>query len=502
MSLTFERKLPIILFFVFLMLTTVGVVFYQNTASFQDTIRSQQDAQMVVSSVDETVAHVFEIQTALINFINVSNPTYLEPFERAKPRIRQNIEKLRAAMADDPAQLEEINRIDQICRQYVSEVSRKVDLRKIEGTRFPEVEKVWTEGQRMLEQIRASGERIKQTVRLRQHEKDLDATRRSVATVWVLIVSSLAGIVSLGLANLTVLSEIKKRKSAQLQLIELNEGLEKKVEDRTAELKLANDKLLAAGVERESILYSEKEARQEAEIANRLRDEFMATVSHELRTPLNSILGWARMMKAGNLDEAQSEKALTTIIKNSETQNRLIEDLMDVARVISGKLELQLEELDLADVVAQAVETVKPTADSRVVPIDLIARRGEAVVRGDNDRLVQVFTNLLGNAVKFSPEGSPVFVTVAAAGDNAIVVFNDRGKGISPEFLPLVFERFRQDLKNRGNNGGLGLGLAIVRNLVEMHGGTVRAESEGEGCGAVFTVTLPLSEGSSSAGEI
>ena len=179
----------------------------------------------------------------------------------------------------------------------------------------------------MLDQVRASGERIKTTelTMLQQHE--LSGDWKLTVTVWVLIISSLAGIVSLGLANLTVVSEIKKRRAAQGKLIEVNEGLERSVEQRTMELKRANEKLLEVGLERESILFSEKEARKEAEIANRLRDEFMATVSHELRTPLNSILGWARLMKSGTLNDAQYEKALTTIIKNSESQNRLIEDL-------------------------------------------------------------------------------------------------------------------------------------------------------------------------------
>ena len=264
---------------------------------------------------------------------------------------------------------------------------------------------------------------------------------------------------------------------------------------RTAELSDANVKLQAIASEREVILSKEKSSRREAEIANRLRDEFMASVSHELRTPLNSILGWARLMKGGTLDENQSHKALATIIKNSETQNRLIEDLLDVARVISGKLQLDIVELDPIEVVSNAVETVGPLAEAKHINIGLNVERadGDRIIKGDRNRMTQVFTNLLTNSIKFSPDGSPIFVSVRFA-DNVVTTIEDRGKGISPDFLPLVFERFRQDTTDASKNGGLGLGLAIVRNLVEIHGGTVMAESEGEDKGATFTVTLPFAE--------
>lgn len=492
MSLTFERKLPTILFFVFLMLTTIGVVFYLGSASFQDTIANQRRAQEIVSTVDHTVELAFETNSALFNFILTSNDTYLVPFERAKPKIRQNIERLRVLTGDRPDIANDINRLDQTLKEFTGEVSAKIDRRKINGLNDSVAEIPWAEGQRMLEIIRASSERIKsvENAALRQSEQGGD--RRYTVIVWILIISSIAGIVSLIFANRTVISEIKKRRSAESDLIDANEGLEHKVESRTQELKIANEKLLQAGLERESILFSEKQARHEAEVANRLRDEFMATVSHELRTPLNSILGWARLMKDGSLDNAQFEKALTTIIKNSESQNRLIEDLLDVARVISGKLPLELVELDLSDVLRQAVETIRPAAEVKKIGIEFKDLQEGLSVRGDLGRLVQVFTNLLGNAIKFSHPGTAVTIQTETSGPNVIVQIIDRGKGISEEFLPKVFERFRQDISDQSNNGGLGLGLAIVRNLVEMHGGSVSAESKGEGQGATFTVILPL----------
>jgi signal transduction histidine kinase len=504
MPLTFERKLPIILFFVFLMLTTIGVVFYQNTTSMQDAITLQKHTQEVIGKVDETVALAFEIQSSFSTFMLVSNNTYLDPLERAKPKIRQNIEQLRALTANKADQLDDVNRVDQTLKEYISEVSRKIDRRKMEGATVAESELLWPQGKTMLDQIRFSGERIKSIEVKERSQNDLYGDRIFSITVWVLIISSIAGIVALGVANLTVVSEAKKRKAAQSKLIEVNEGLERNVEQRTMELKRANEKLLEVGLERESILFSEKQARMEAEIANRLRDEFMATVSHELRTPLNSILGWARLMKGGSLDDAQSEKALTTIIKNSESQNRLIEDLLDVARVISGKLQLEIAEQDPVEIISQAIETVRPAAEARHIRTEFTAEThgARAVVDGDHNRLVQVFTNLLGNAVKFSPDHSVIYVSLEIAPDSLSASVRDEGKGISPEFLPLVFERFRQDVTNKSNNGGLGLGLAIVRNLVEMHHGTVKAESEGENKGSTFTVTLPARSDRSSDNDI
>lgn len=226
-----------------------------------------------------------------------------------------------------------------------------------------------------------------------------------------------------------------------------------------------NERLLDIGSERELLLIKEKRSRQEAEIANRLRDEFMATVSHELRTPLNSILGWARLMREGGLNESQAERAITTIIKNSETQNRLIEDLMDVARLISGKLELDQVNLELSEVVAESIESAKPAADARGLTIRFEGTPDHVnlIVNGDRNRLRQVFSNLLTNAIKFSHEGGEIIVTVSENNGMGIVRVRDEGTGISKEFLPLVFERFRQDTSASSRNGGLGLGLAIVR---------------------------------------
>ncbi|MFL6333960.1 MAG: sensor histidine kinase [Pyrinomonadaceae bacterium] len=240
-------------------------------------------------------------------------------------------------------------------------------------------------------------------------------------------------------------------------------------------------------------LVAEAAARDEAEKASRLKDEFLATVSHELRTPLTAILGWAAMLKKGDIDEATSEHALSVIERNAKTQAQLIEDLLDVSRIVSGKLRLEVEPTDLASVIKAAADSVRPAGDAKGVQMELALDPAAGHVQGDATRLQQVVWNLLSNAIKFAPQGGTVRVGLERADSAARVTVSDTGEGISPEFLPRVFERFQQaDGIIKRDLGGLGLGLTIVRHIVEMHGGGVEAFSEGAGSGATFTVTLPL----------
>jgi CheY-like chemotaxis protein len=241
-------------------------------------------------------------------------------------------------------------------------------------------------------------------------------------------------------------------------------------------------------------LANERALRARAEEANRVKDEFLATLSHELRTPLNAITGWAHILQAGGLAQAEQERAVDTILRNAKLQASLIEDLLDVSRIISGKLRLELSPLDLGRVVEAAVEAVTPSANQKRVTIERELTLGAAHVLGDAVRLQQVIWNLLTNAVKFTADGGRIVVRATRANANVLLEVTDDGRGISPEFLPFLFERFRQAehplLRARGS--GLGLGLAIVRYLVEAHHGSVHAKSEGEGRGSTFTVTLPV----------
>jgi len=234
-----------------------------------------------------------------------------------------------------------------------------------------------------------------------------------------------------------------------------------------------------------------EQAEQLAE-ANRLKDEFLATLSHELRTPLNSILGWAQLLSTGVLDSKTTEKAIGAIARNAHAQTKLINDILDVSRIITGKLRLDLQTVGLDRVIAAAIDSIRPAADAKKIRL-ASSLRARPVLVGDPDRLQQIFWNLLANAVKFTPAGGEVRVEVDQPGSKIVVRVADTGSGIAPEFLPYVFERFSQlDTSTRRVHGGLGLGLAIVRHLTELHGGTVKADSPGEGRGATFTVTLPV----------
>lgn len=245
--------------------------------------------------------------------------------------------------------------------------------------------------------------------------------------------------------------------------------------------------------EKAQLLIREQDARREAEAANRSKDEFLATVSHELRTPLASILGWARLLGSDMVEQSKYPQVFETIARNAKSQAQLIDDLLDVSRIITGKLRLDVRPLELKPIIEATVETVRPAATAKEIELDVALDTGVSEVSGDPDRLQQLIWNLLSNAIKFTPKQGKVGVRLSENGSQAEIVVQDTGAGINPDFIPHVFDRFRQaDSSSARKYGGLGLGLAIVRHLTELHGGTVHVESEGEGKGSTFKVTLPI----------
>jgi len=233
-------------------------------------------------------------------------------------------------------------------------------------------------------------------------------------------------------------------------------------------------------------------AREAAEDALQLKDEFLATLSHEIRTPLNAVIGWTRILLSRTVDAAMLENALRVIDRNARAQSRLVDDMLDMARIVSGKLRLELGPVDLVAVTAAAIDVVAPAASAKGVRINsALAGRPRAIV-ADADRVQQIAWNLLSNAVKFTPRGGVIDVSIPDEGGPVRLIVRDTGQGIAPDFLPFVFERFRQaNASTSRTEGGLGLGLALVRQLVELHGGRISAESAGSGHGSVFTVTFP-----------
>jgi PAS domain S-box-containing protein len=246
--------------------------------------------------------------------------------------------------------------------------------------------------------------------------------------------------------------------------------------------------------EREQLLESEREARAQAERASHLKDEFLATVSHELRTPLNAILGWAQILRHDQIKADTLKKGLSVIERNAVSQSRLIEDILDMSRIITGKIRLDVQEVDLHDVIADTVETVRPAAEAKEIFIQKVLDPRAGQVRGDPNRLQQVAWNLLSNAVKFTPKGGKIQVSLERVSSHVEMTVADTVQGMDPEFLPFAFDRFRQfDGSTTREHSGLGLGLSLVKQLIDLHGGQVSVSSPGRDQGATFVVKLPLS---------
>jgi len=269
----------------------------------------------------------------------------------------------------------------------------------------------------------------------------------------------------------------------------LVESLRRAEEAQRVQAELANDRARAL-TDAAAVISA---ARSDADAANRLKDDFLATLSHELRTPLNAIAGYARLLRRGVFDDGRREHALRVIERNAATLTQMVEDVLDVSRIVAGKIRINVQTVDIARTIEDAVATVKPAADARGVRIHTVLDVGAGPVAGDPERLQQVVWNLLSNAVKFTPRDGRVQVRLARVESHVEIAVSDTGAGIPPEFLPHVFERFRQaDSRYSREHGGLGLGLAIAREVVHLHGGTIHAASDGVQKGATFVVRLPV----------
>lgn len=493
MPTVLERSLPWILVFALLMLAMIGYFAVQNSRALDQAIKWEKKTQTVILALDEALAGAIDVETGGRGFVITRDDAFLKPFDEGRRTSLETIGALRGLLGDSPGQDEQLSSLDRAVREKIRHTERYIAYRKTLDLEKTVAEMRKAEERDVMDSIRSlvADMKSEELRLLKTREDNLRITLEN--NYWMMIAGTIAGTGSLGLAVIVILFEMRKRSLAERALREANLGLERRVEERTDELKDANLQLLKSADERELLLRNEQSARREAEIANRQRDEFMAMISHELRTPLNSILGWAQILKGGGIDEKMQAKAVDTIIAGAENQSRLIRDLLDVARIISGKLILERVRLSPSELLRGAVEAVKPSAEQKSIVIGFTRSEAVRSVRLDADpnRLRQIFWNLLTNAVKFTPEGGRIDVALDHSDDVLFVTVADTGIGIKPDFLPFAFERFRQDVGDGKRSGGLGLGLAIVRYLVEMHGGTVRVESEGEGRGAKFTVQLP-----------
>jgi signal transduction histidine kinase/DNA-binding response OmpR family regulator len=282
--------------------------------------------------------------------------------------------------------------------------------------------------------------------------------------------------------------------ATQVAIAYENARLYSEAQQHASELQQEVTERKQAEDERAELLVREQAARAEAELANRTKDEFLATLSHELRTPLSAILGWSHLVRSGKLDESQMSRAFETIERNARSQSQLIDDLLDVSRIITGKLDIEFNQVDVCAVLDAAIEAMRPSFQSKNLHVETEIETPDCFVDGDATRLQQIFWNLFSNAVKFTPESGQVHIKVEQFEQLVRISISDTGIGISSEFIPYIFDRFRQaDGSTTRNHGGLGLGLAIVRYLIELHNGSVDVASGGTGKGSTFTVNFPLS---------
>jgi signal transduction histidine kinase/ActR/RegA family two-component response regulator len=275
------------------------------------------------------------------------------------------------------------------------------------------------------------------------------------------------------------------------------------LERALADLREANERLVTAGVRMQELADEARRALAEAEAANQAKDEFLAALSHELRTPLNVILGWTHMLRRTSMTGAAADRAIDIIERNAKLQSQLIADLLHVSQIITGKLRLEVEAVDLAPLLSAAADALRPAVNAKAITLESHIEPGVRQVKADATRVQQIIWNVLSNAIKFTPQEGHVDLTLKQNGSVAEISIKDSGVGIEPDLLPHIFERFRQgDGSSHRAFGGLGLGLAIVRQLMDLHGGTVRAESSGAGCGSTFTLSFPILASTASRAQI
>jgi signal transduction histidine kinase/DNA-binding response OmpR family regulator len=354
--------------------------------------------------------------------------------------------------------------------------------------------------QRALKHLVTEGRpvRLNESDELLQDDQDLSDSVRSFLGAPIFSASGVCGwVYLLNKLNAADFTEADERLAAtlatQVSVAYENARLYTDAQLHASELQLEIAERKQAEEQRAELLVREQAARAEAEQANRTKDEFLATLSHELRTPLTAILGWSHLVRTGKLESAQLSRALETIERNARSQSQLIDDLLDVSRIITGKLQIEPRVVDICSVMEPAIEVVRPSFEAKAITIETVMDSEACLVLGDANRLQQVFWNLLSNAVKFTPEEGRVRVEVKRTSTSVRVSVSDSGIGIKPEFLPFIFDRFRQaDGSTTRVHGGLGLGLSIVKHLVQLHQGNVNVESQGQDKGTTFTLDLPL----------
>ncbi len=459
-----------------LAILAIGFVSYTETSVLASSSARVQRSYDVLQTLHDLNTALTDTETNQRGFLLTQDATYLDQYDAAIAQIRLALTELRRLTTNEQPTGDAIGRLAQLAGAKLDDMQHSIHAWQ-RGQRHGALAPLnGVDGRQIMDDFRRN------TLELEAEQKQLlDLQRRReyharLASEAVLVATILLSLSFVGAAAIISRRFDERRRLLEKEIIEHQRSEER----------------------REVLLTSERAARSEAERATRLKDEFVATMSHELRTPLNAIVGWASILRRDRRPETVIQ-GVEVIERNAKVQARMVEDLLDMSRILSGKLAMDLQRTDLAVVIEAAVAAVRPTADAKSVQLqtEISATRP---VTGDSGRLQQVIWNLLTNAIKFTPENGLVSVRMReahiAGAPSIQISVSDSGQGIDSKFLPFVFDRFRQaDASTTRRHGGLGLGLSIVKTLVEMHGGTVEVESLGEGRGATFTVRLPLAQG-------
>ncbi len=414
------------------------------------------------------LAAYVDAETGARGFLLTGEESYLQPYDAALATLARSDLRMKSLLAPEKELAELRARIDTLGSQRMEALERLIAERRTHGPEASLAALRQSRGKGLMDDIRALAAKLDAELAATMKGLLADAERRLVFTTSVYFSTSV--IVAAALIGIFFLT---RRHFAERETLA--------VAQRVSHARV------------ESLLASERAAHSEATHANKLKDEFLAVVSHELRTPLNAILGWTTLLREGAENAQELKEGLDTIDRNAHAQARLIDDLLDVSRIISGKVRLRISEVDLRALALAVVDGLRPAADARGVKIALLASKEAAEVLGDPDRLEQVLWNLVNNAIKFTPRAGSVEISIERAGSSVALEVRDTGQGIRADFLPRIFDRFaQQDASTTRGQSGLGLGLSITRHLVELHGGTITARSAGEGLGATFHVEIPM----------
>jgi signal transduction histidine kinase len=431
---------------------------YSNINTLLSQERAISASYIRLNTLERTLAAITDAETGQRGFLLTGDEAYLRPYEEARRAIETDVRELRGLWPDSSGG--DLDALDRLAQSKLRELEQTIALRRDGKLTAATLIVKGGQGEAQMAGIRTLIDTLRSDEQTRLTEAAISSARSRQTAFSTAAFATTIALVAVLLCLLLLRRDLVQR-------------------GRVAE-------------ERAELLRREREARGQAELANRLKDDFLATLSHELRNPLHAVVGWLQILRQRPDDQALRMRAMETVERNARALQRMIEDLLDASRASRGKLELNIAPTAIGTLVTSVLETVRPSAASKGVELMEHLMAGNVVVNGDYDRLAQVVINLVSNAIKFTPEGGRVDVSLTGEPDAVVISVTDTGRGISTEALPQIFEAFRQPgPRLAGTEGGLGLGLAIAKHIVELHGGTIIAASEGAGEGASFIVRLP-----------